>query len=66
MKRALRLVEELEKMYDLKPGAPVDALAVRGGFLFEETDALVAQGLVKTRLVRVPEFEAERLLKKQQ
>ncbi|MBR5987648.1 MAG: hypothetical protein IK037_03680, partial [Clostridia bacterium] len=64
LKRALRLIEELEKNYDLKPGTPADLVAVRGEFLFEETEALVERGLIKTRTVTVTEAEAERLLKK--
>ena len=64
LRRALRLVEELEKNYDLKPGTPADLVAVRGEFLFEETEPLVEKGLIKTRTVKVTEAEAERLLKK--
>ncbi len=64
LRRALRLVEELEKNYDLKLGTPADLVAVRGEFLFEETEPLVEKGLIKTRTVKVTEAEAERLLKK--
>ena len=64
LKRALRLVEELEKNFELQPGAPMDLVAVRGEFLFEETDALVEKGLIKSRTVKVTEAEAERLLNK--
>ena len=62
--RALRLIEEMERNYLLQPGDPVSAREVRNTYAFEETPALVGKGLVKTRLVTVTEYEAERLLKK--
>lgn len=64
LKRALRLVEELEKNFELQPGTPVDLVAVRGEFLYEETESLLQKGLIKSRTVKVTESEAKRLLDK--
>ena len=64
LKRALRLIEEMERNYLLQAGDPVDYVKVRGEYLYEETASLVEKGLIKTRLVTVTEYEAERLLKK--
>ena len=64
MKRALRLIAELERNYLLAPGEHVSTRDVRETFLYEETAELVKQGLIKTRLVTVTEDEAKELLKK--
>jgi len=64
LKRALNLIAELERIFELKAGDPADLLSIRGSYLFEETEALVEKGLIKTRTVKVPAYEAERLLKK--
>lgn len=64
LKRALRLIEEMERNYLLQAGDPVDYVKVRGEYLYEETASLVEKGLIKTRLVTVTEYEAEVLLKK--
>lgn len=64
LKRAMRLIDDLERNYLLQAGDAPDLLAVRGEFLFEETPVLVEKGLIKTRLVTVTEYEAEQLLKK--
>ena len=64
LNRALRLIEEMERNYILQAGDPVTAREVREGYLFEETDALVEKGLIKTKLVTVTEYEARELLKK--
>ncbi len=64
LKRAMRLIEDLERNYLLQAGDAPDLLAVRGEFLFEETPVLVEKGLIKTRLVTVTEYEAEQLLKR--
>ena len=64
LKRALRLIDELERNYLLQTGEPADAVKIRGEYLFEETDSLVKEGLIKTRLITVSEYEAEILLKK--
>ena len=37
---------------------------VRKTYLYEETPSLVEQGLIKVRLVKVSEYEAEELLRK--
>ena len=64
MKRALRLIEEMERNYALIAGEHVSTKDVRQTYVFEETPALVEQGLIKTKLVTVTEYEAEALLKK--
>lgn len=64
LKRAIRLIEEMERNYSLQREGDVDLLAIRKSYLFEETPALVEQGLIKTRLVTVSQYEAEELLKK--
>ena len=64
LKRALRLIEEMERNYMLQAGDVVDPIAVRREFLYEETASLVEKKLIKTRLVTVTEYEAELLLKK--
>ena len=64
LKRALRLIEEMERNYSLVLGEPVSVVEVRRDFLYEETSDLVEKGLIKTRLVTVTQYEAEQLLKK--
>ena len=64
LKRALRLIEEMERNYILQTGEQASVLDIRKSYLYEETPALVEQGLVKTRLVTVTRYEAEELLKK--
>ena len=64
LKRALRLIEELERNYELKAGTPADTFAIRNEYMYEETDSLVEKGLIKTRLVTVTAYEAEHMLKK--
>ena len=64
MKRALRLIGELERNYVLTAGDHVSTRDVRETFLYEETAALVEKGLIKTKLVTVTEDEARELLKK--
>ena len=64
LKRAIRLIEEMERNYLLQAGDPVDVVKVRGEYLYEETESLVEKKLIKTRLVTVTEYEAEVLLKK--
>ena len=64
MKRALRLIEEIERNYILVVGDRVSARDVRETYLYEETSALVERGLIKTKLVTVTEYEAQELLKK--
>ena len=65
LKRAMRLIEELQRVFELKEGEAVSALEVQKQYLYEETPALVEKGLIKTRLVTVTEYEAEAILKKQ-
>ena len=65
LKRALRLIEELERIHLLKPSdTPPSFAEIRKTYLYEETPSLVEKGLVKTRLVTVSRYEAELLLKK--
>ena len=61
MDRAFRLIEELIRLFALVRG---EKKSYRDEYRFEETEALVEQGLIKTRLVTVPRYEAEALLKK--
>ncbi len=62
--RALRLVEELVRVHSLEKSATPPS-NVRSEYLYEETADLVQKGLVKTKLVSVPYYEAQELLKKQ-
>ena len=64
LKRAIKLIEELERNYALREGDPVDLLAIRRECLYEETPVLVEKGMIKVRLVTVTRAEAEELLKK--
>jgi len=61
LERAFRLIEELIRRFALVRG---EKRSFRDEYRFEETEALVEQGLIKTRLVTVPRYEAEALLKK--
>lgn len=65
LKRALRLIEEMERNYSLQAGEPASLAEIRREYLYEETSSLLEKGLIKTRLVTVTEYEAEELLKKQ-
>ena len=61
LERAFRLIEELIRRFALLRGEKKSFLE---DYRFEETDALVEQGLIKTKLVTLPRYEAEELLKK--
>ena len=61
--RAFRLIEELIRRFALVRGAKK---SFREEYRFEETDALVEQGLIRTKLVTVPRYEAEELLKRKE
>ncbi|MBQ9369912.1 MAG: hypothetical protein IJU10_02430 [Clostridia bacterium] len=61
MDRAFRLIEELIRLFALVRG---EKKSYRDEYRFEETEALVEQGLIKARIVTVPRYEAEGLLKK--
>ncbi|MBP5404367.1 MAG: hypothetical protein J6Y74_00210, partial [Clostridia bacterium] len=63
MERALRLIAALAKRFSLSKGKKE---SFRDEFFFEETSALVEKGLIKTRLVTVPAYEAEEMLKKKE
>ncbi len=62
LQRALRLIDEIARVYSLKTG---EKKSFRKDFNFEETADLIEQGLIKTRLVSVPYYEAQEILKKQ-
>ena len=62
--RALRLVEDMARNYLLFLGDLIPFEEVRHAYMYEETESLVAKGLIKTKLVTVTEYEAEELLKK--
>ena len=63
LERALRLVAEIAKRFSLGKGTKE---SFRDEFFFEETAALVEKGLIKTRLVTVPAYEAEEMLRKKE
>ena len=63
LERALRLVSEIAKRFSLAKGTQE---SFRDEFFFEETAALVEKGLIKTRLVTVPAYEADEMLGKKE
>ncbi|MCR4726631.1 MAG: hypothetical protein K5753_05375 [Clostridia bacterium] len=62
LQRALRLIDEIARVYSLAKG---EKQSYRKEYNYEETPELVEKGLIKTRLVSVPYYEAQELLKKQ-
>ena len=61
LERAFRLIEDLTRRFSLERG---EKKSFREEYRYEETDALVEQGLIKTKLVTLPRYEAEELLKR--